>query len=210
MTDPLDVLSLSLDEGTWLVRLARSAAETYLATGRKIAIPDKLPPSVMKKAGVFVTIKSYPKGELRGCIGRPEPSQPLIDALIDSAIDSASRDPRFDPMTKEEVQNSTFEVTVMTPPVLIRVQNPLQYREKIVIGRDGLIVEWEYGAGLLLPQVPVEEGWDVETFLSYACMKAGAHPDYWLIDKVKIYNFQAIIFYEVEPRGEVRQRILAK
>ncbi|MEM0118195.1 MAG: TIGR00296 family protein [Conexivisphaerales archaeon] len=200
---------ITLDDGKWLVKTARRAAETFVAEGKKIPIPDDTPAIAKNKMGVFVTIKSYPKDELRGCIGRPEPNQPLIEALIDSAIDSATRDPRFDPMSTQELKSSTFEVSVLTPPHVVEVKNPLEYKNKIVIGRDGLIVEWSYGAGLLLPQVPVEEGWDIETYLSYACMKAGAHPDYWLIDKVRIYSFQAIIFYEEAPGGEVRQRFLA-
>jgi uncharacterized protein (TIGR00296 family) len=202
--------SFTVEEGKWLVKTARKAAETFVEKGERISIPDDTPAIARQKMGVFVTIKKYPSDELRGCIGRPEPNQSLVEALIDSAIDSATRDPRFEPMTSKELEESTFEVSVLTVPMPVQVKNPLEYKNKIVIGRDGLIVEWDYGAGLLLPQVPVEEGWDIETYLSYACMKAGAHPDYWLIDKVRILSFQAIIFYEAAPRGDVRQRLLAK
>lgn len=199
---------VSEEEGKWLVKVAREAAATFLRSRSRIRRPDNLPPFAMQKAGVFVTIRKYPGNELRGCIGRPEPNQTLIDALIDSAIDSSVNDPRFEPMKEEELSQTTFEVSVLTPPKLLEVKNPLEYRRKVEIGRDGLIAEWDYGAGLLLPQVPVEEGWDVETYLSYACMKAGAHPDYWLLGKVNLYSFQAIIFYEEEPWGVVRQKVL--
>jgi len=210
MSDTSKLESFTIEEGTWLVKTARRAAEAYVTTGERIPVPTDTPSLAKQKMGVFVTIKSYPKDELRGCIGRPEPNQPLVEALIDSAIDSATRDPRFEPINAKELQESIFEVSVLSPPVPVQVKNPLEYKSKIVIGRDGLIVEWSYGAGLLLPQVAVEEGWDIETYLSYACMKAGAHPDYWLIDKVRILSFQAIIFYEATPRGDVRQRFLAK
>src|SRR5579875_1665719 len=115
--------SFTVEEGKWLVKTARKAAETFVEKGERISIPDDTP-----------------------AIGRPEPNQSLVEALIDSAIDSATRDPRFEPMTSKELEESTFEVSVLTVPMPVQVKNPLEYKNKIVIGRDGLIVEWDYGA----------------------------------------------------------------
>jgi len=83
------------------------------------------------------------------------------------------------------------------------VPNPKEYCSKIKVGRDGLIVERSFCKGLLLPQVPVEWKWDEETFLCQCCMKAGLPPDSWLLDETKVYTFQAIIFEEKTPGGEV-------
>jgi len=130
--------SFTNEEGRWLVRTARRAAETFVEKGERIPIPDDTPAIAKQKMGVFVTIKKYPSDELRGCIGRPEPSQTLIEALIDSAIDSATRDPRFEPMTSKELEESTFEVSVLSPPLPVQVKNPLEYKNKIVIGGTGL------------------------------------------------------------------------
>ncbi|MEM4214077.1 MAG: TIGR00296 family protein, partial [Candidatus Methanomethylicaceae archaeon] len=97
---------------------------------------------------------------------------------------------------------------VLTPPVLLEVNDPKEYPKRIKVGRDGLVVEMGYYKGLLLPQVPVEYGWDEETFLSECCMKAGLPPDSWLSRDVKIYTFSAEVFTEVSPGGEIVRKEL--
>ncbi|MFX1502655.1 MAG: TIGR00296 family protein, partial [Promethearchaeota archaeon] len=102
------------------------------------------------------------------------------------------------------------EISILTPPKLIEVNSPDEYVDKIVIGRDGLIAEKGMRRGLLLPQVPVDHdrNWDVETFLSQTCSKAWLDSDAWREKNTKIYSFQAILFEEREPRGEVERKYL--
>ncbi|MDI6642595.1 MAG: TIGR00296 family protein [Candidatus Hodarchaeaceae archaeon] len=198
---------LSLEEGTLLVRTARRTIETYLRERRKPSAP-KVPPKLREPRGVFVTL--IKGGELRGCIGHPLPTTPLIDAVIDSAISSATRDPRFPPMVPEELTEVEVEVSALTKPEPIKVKTPREYPEHVVIGRDGLIVECGGYAGLLLPQVAVEWGWDSEEFLSQTCLKAGLPPDSWLDKDVQIRKFSAQVFREKGPRGEVEERKLTE
>jgi uncharacterized protein (TIGR00296 family) len=198
----------SLEEGEYLVALARRSMETYLREGRRIPEPPDAPERLRAMRGAFVTLRTHPGGELRGCIGRPYPAQPLVRAVIDSAIDAAVNDPRFEPMSAEEADRVTVEVSVLTEPKDVHYRSPLELKGRVKVGRDGLIVIWSMGSGLLLPQVPVEEGWDVEEYLSYACMKAGAPPDCWLTMRPRIQAFQAVVFEEVSPRGEVVKRSL--
>lgn len=188
---------LTLDEGKLLVKLARKTIETYLREDRKPQVP-KVPAKLREHRGVFVTLNK--EGELRGCIGHPLPTIPLVDAVIDSAISSATRDPRFPPVTPEELPALEVEVSVLSKPEPIKVKSPREYPKHIVIGRDGLIIEWSGYAGLLLPQVPVEWGWDAEEFLSHACMKAGLMPDHWLHEGVRINKFSAQVFREKTRR----------
>jgi len=201
---------LSDGEGELLVRLARRAVEEYLTKGRIIRAPADVPSKLTRHCGVFVTLNKVLDGrrELRGCIGLPYPTTPLIDAVIESAISSATRDPRFPPVTPNELSHIVFEVSVLTPPELILVGSPSEYPSKIRVGEDGLIVERGIYKGLLLPQVPVEWGWDEEEFLCQCCMKAGLPPDCWLLHDTKIYRFKAIIFEEETPRGRVRRKEL--
>ncbi|TET01752.1 MAG: TIGR00296 family protein [Hadesarchaea archaeon] len=194
---------LTLKEGKLLVKLARKTIETYLHEDRKPQVP-KVPAKLCKHRGVFVTLNK--EGELRGCIGHPLPTTPLVDAVIDSAISSATRDPRFPPVTPEELPALEVEVSVLSKPEPIKVKSPREYPNHIVIGRDGLIIEWSGYAGLLLPQVPVEWGWDAEEFLSHACMKAGLMPDHWLREGVHISKFSAQVFRERRPSGEVEEQ----
>ncbi|MBX5327855.1 MAG: TIGR00296 family protein [Candidatus Bathyarchaeota archaeon] len=201
---------LSLDEGEFLVTLARKAVEEYLKSRRQISPPKNIDDKLMQPCGVFVTINSIESGEkeLRGCIGYPYPTTPLVQAVIESAISSATQDPRFYPLSLDELDKVVFEVSVLTPPQIIEVKKPNEYPNKIKIGEDGLIVERGMFKGLLLPQVPVEWEWDAEEFLCQCCMKAGLSPDYWLLDGTKIYKFQAIIFEEEKPKGKVKRKVL--
>jgi len=199
---------LTQEEGEFLVKLARNAAETYLKKGEILKVPDTVQPKLKERCGVFVTINSVKdkKHQLRGCIGFPHPTTMLAQAVIESAISSATQDPRFLPMKAEELDHIVFEVSVLTPPEPVEVKNPRDYCSKIKVGRDGLIVERTYSKGLLLPQVPVELNWDEETFLCECCVKAGLPPDSWLLNGTKVYRFQAIIFEETSPKGKIQRK----
>ncbi len=203
---------LSLEEGTFLIQLARSAVKEYLTTGKTVKAPEKTPKKLFERCGVFVTINSLKNREkaLRGCIGYPYPTNPLVEAVIDSGTSAATRDPRFYPLSLEELGNVVFEVSVLTPPEPIEVEKPEAYVAKIKVGEDGLIVEKGVFKGLLLPQVPVELGWCNEEFLCHCCIKAGLPPDSWLTKGTKIYKFSAIIFEEETPQGEVKRVNLSR
>jgi len=201
---------LNLEEGRFLVQLARKAVEEHLKNTKRISLPEDAPKKLLQSCGVFVTINSVKhKGrELRGCIGLPYPTTPLVQAVIESAISSATQDPRFYPLSLKELDNVVFEVSVLTPPQVIEVKKPSEYTSKIKVGEDGLIVEKGMSKGLLLPQVPVEWKWNEEEFLCQCCIKAGLPPDCWLLKGTKIYKFQAIVFEEEKPRGEVKRKAL--
>ncbi len=189
---------LTLEEGRTAVRLARKAIETYLAE-RKV-IQDRLPGVFEQKRGVFTTLTKH--GELRGCIGFPYPIKRLDEAIIESAIAAATEDPRFPPVTLEEMDEIIVEVTVLTPPEKINAK-PIELPKHVEIGKHGLMVKRGFYSGLLLPQVAVEYGFDAEEFLSQTCMKAGLPPDCWLMEGTEVYRFEGQIFKEIEPRGEV-------
>jgi uncharacterized protein (TIGR00296 family) len=200
------LFELAEDDGKFLIKLVRSTVETFLKTGHMLELPKNTLQKFYRKCGVFVTINMLDKGEkvLRGCIGYPYPTNSLVEAIIDSAINAATEDPRFPAMTFDELDQCVFEVSVLTPPELIQVNNSKEYSQQIRVGKDGLIVEKGYNKGLLLPQVPVEWQWNEEEFLCQCCMKAGLPPDSWLTRDTKIYRFTAIIFKEQTPNGEIK------
>lgn len=198
----------SIEEGEYLVKLARETIEGYLSDGKVLETPEDMPEKLMERTGVFVTLKSYPEDDLRGCIGYPEPIMPLGEATIKAAISSATKDPRFKPVSSAEFDHITVEISILTPPELIEVEKPTGYLTEIEIGRDGLIVEKGMFRGLLLPQVPVEQGWNKEEFLSGTCMKAGLMPDSWYDLETRVYKFSGKVFSEIEPKGEVIERSL--
>ncbi len=196
----------TLEDGKAAVRLARTVIEHHL-TYKSLPKLD-IPKTFQRKCGVFVTINTYPAHRLRGCIGYPEPLFDLTKALINAAKSAATQDPRFPPMHPDELDHVIIEVTLLTPPELIVVKEPEEYLSAVVIGRDGLIAEQTPFKGLLLPQVPVEWGWDVREFLAHTCMKAGLSPDAWRDPSTKMYRFSGRIFCEKEPNGEVIEKPL--
>ena len=101
-----------------------------------------------------------------------------------------------DSVKTDELSDIVFEVTVLTPPVEIIVTDPMEYLEKIKVGRDGLIIKHSFSSGLLLPQVPAEYGWNVEEFLQHTCEKAGLEKNTWKNEKVKIEKFEGIVYKE--------------
>jgi uncharacterized protein (TIGR00296 family) len=194
---------ISDSEGSELVRLARKAVEKYLHESVVIQ-PEKTDDC---KAGVFVTLNYLTRSNeehLRGCIGFPLPEKKLHQSVIEAAIAAAIHDPRFSPVDKHELDNIIFELSVLTPFEEIRCK-PANYKKEIMIGRDGLILHWRYGSGLLLPQVPIELNWNVDDYLANICYKAGASPDAWLDPASKLFKFQAIVFKEVEPKGKIER-----
>jgi uncharacterized protein len=201
---------LTDEEGKFLVELARNAVKQYLTNGRRVQPPADTPKKFFECCGVFVTINSveYGKPELRGCIGYPYPTNPLVEAVVDSAIQAATGDPRFPSMSTKELPHILFEVSVLTPPELIAASNPKEYVSKFKVGEHGLIVERGAFKGLLLPQVPIEWGWCEEEFLCQCCMKAGLPPDTWITKGTRIYKFKGIIFEEQTPCGAVKRKTL--
>ena len=203
---------LSDEEGKLLVNLARTTVKTYLETGEPPKPPANTPPKLFENCGVFVTLNRLKNGakQLRGCIGLPYPTNPLVEAVIDAAVSAATQDPRFEPLTPKELDSIVFEVSVLTPPEEVVVDNPQEYLNNIKVGEHGLIVEKGFRKGLLLPQVPVEWGWCEEEFLCQCSVKAGLPPDSWLTKGAKIYRFSAIVFEEEEPFGKVKRKKLTE
>jgi len=203
----------TLEEGKALIKFARENIEHFLKNSKRIIIPDDLKEKFSDKYGAFVTlnVSNVEGNPLRGCIGYIEPKFSLYDVVHRVSVSSATEDPRFPSVTLEEMDNIVIEISILTPPKLIKVSDPNDYLEKIVIGRDGLIIEKGMRRGLLLPQVPVDHdrNWGVETFLEHTCNKAWLSSEAWReIKSTKIFSFQAILFEEEVPRGEVVRKYL--
>lgn len=197
---------LSVEQGTILVKYARGIVESFV---KDEILPSRPSNSILQKnMGVFVTLHTYPYHQLRGCIGIPEPVMTLDEAMKEAAM-SSTQDPRFPTLKRNELTSVIVEVTVLTPPELIHVKEPREYLKKIIIGKHGLIIRKNGYSGLLLPQVPIEQGWGVEEFLVQTCYKAWLPPDSWLDPQTKIYAFTGQVFTEMNPYGEIQEKSLA-
>lgn len=191
---------LTDEDGTLLVQTARKIVTEYITKHHKLELDEKIREKFSFDAGIFVTLNV--SSDLRGCIGFPMPRR-LNNALVDAAIAAATEDPRFTPITKDEIDKITFEVTILTPPVEIKVDDPSKLVSYIKVGRDGLIVKQGFYSGLLLPQVPVEHGWTEEEFLSHTCQKAGLSSNCWKDKKTTVFSFEGMIFKEESPNGKI-------
>jgi AmmeMemoRadiSam system protein A len=139
------------------------------------------------RAGAFVTLRKA--GELRGCIGYPEPTLPLLDAVERCAVSAALADPRFPPLSAHEWTGVLLEISVLGPI------EPVRDIEEVEVGRHGLVVEFGSRRGLLLPQVAIEWQWDAVEFVSQTCVKAGLPRDAWR-NGARWYKFEAEVFGE--------------
>lgn len=175
-----------------LLRIARESIATVLGGRAPEVNLDDFDDVLRRPAGAFVTLTTRGSGDLRGCIGSIRAVEPLVRAVVSSAISAAFRDPRFPPLHAGELERLALEISVMGPI------EPVRDFEEIVVGRDGLIVSRGRSAGLLLPQVATEYGWDRDTFLSQTCVKAGLPRDAWRDPDTRVEKFSAFVFGEEE------------
>lgn len=182
--------ALTAEERRSLVRVARGALEAHLGGTRRALAPTALP-SLREKRGAFVTLRESGSGELRGCVGLLRAEQALEDTVAEMAVAAATADGRFAPVTAEELPGLRIEVSALGP---LRPIRP----EEVEVGRHGLLISYGGRRGVLLPQVPVEHGWDRETFLDHTCIKAGLPPDTWRKPGVELLGFAAEVFEEEE------------
>ena len=180
---------LSPEQRATLLGIARQSIEAVLEGRRPEVEVSALDAELRRPSGAFVTLNER-GGELRGCIGSIEAVVPLAQAVASSAVNAAFRDPRFYPVTREELPNLHMEISVMSPIVIVDDVDAIE------VGRDGLIISRGGRAGLLLPQVAAEYGWDRDTFLRQTCIKAGLTPESWRLPDCRIEKFSAEVFGE--------------
>ncbi|MBU0515213.1 MAG: AmmeMemoRadiSam system protein B [Proteobacteria bacterium] len=175
----------SAAERRHLKKIARRAVVARL-TGRPAPRIRPRFKALGRRRGAFVTIKR--QGRLRGCIGHVRATKPLYLAVAEAALAAAFNDPRFKPITRRELADLEFEISVLSP------FRPVKSFGEIVVGRHGLLIVSGRRAGLLLPQVPVEFGWTREQFLAAVCRKAGLAADAWRGPGPRLYKFTAEVF----------------
>ena len=177
-------------DGEFLVKFARDVIERFVKN-EIIETSSNYPKKLDEKGGVFVTLEE--NGELRGCIGLPYPEKPIIEAVKEAAI-SATHDPRFPPLSIDELNKITIEVSVLTEPEKINFKTPEELLSKIIPNKDGLILKNGWNSGLFLPQVWKQIPSKKE-FLENLCYKAGlSDPEAWKSSDV--YKFQVQSFKE--------------
>ena len=191
---------MNLEQGKNLVKLARNSIITYFSHDNLDLEDTK---KFQDKQGVFVTLTKNSK--LRGCIGFPYPIMPLQKAVIEAARAAAFEDPRFPQVEEQEMNDVCVEVSVLTVPKLIEVDNAQEYLKKIKIGKHGLIIRKNIFSGLLLPQVFTDYNCTPEQALEMTCQKAGLNKDGWKSKDADIYRFSAQIFKEEKPNGKITE-----
>lgn len=181
---PSDAAEFSSQERHLLLQLAHQSIEAALE-GRRL---ETTAPTghLAEYRGAFTTL--HLGGKLRGCIGYVFPTQPLYRTVAETARAAAFDDPRFEPVRLAEAPELKIEISVLSALKPIAA-------EDVIVGKHGLVVIEGSRRGLLLPQVPVEWGWDRETFLSQTCMKAGLVPNAWQ-HGAELQAFTAEVFGE--------------
>jgi AmmeMemoRadiSam system protein A len=171
-----------------LLRVARKALHDYLASGEHPEVPTGSG-ALLRPRAVFVTLRHRETRTLRGCIGHVTARGPLVEAVIRMAIAAGTEDPRFPPVEADELPDLRIEISALTPAEPIAPSD-------VVIGTHGLMIRAQGRSGLLLPQVPVEQGWDRETFLAAVCRKAGLPDGTWADDDTELQAFECEVWEE--------------
>jgi uncharacterized protein (TIGR00296 family) len=195
-------------EGVAGLRLARAALDAAVRGEPypPAASAGTSAPFLEEKRGVFVTLLEYPSDDLRGCIGFPLPHFPLREGIPQAARAAALEDPRFPPVRPSELDRVVVELSILTVPEPVPGSTPEERVRGVTVGVHGLIVDGFGTSGLLLPQVAPEQGWDAERFLAGTCEKAGLPSRAWREPGVRVRRFQARIYREAAPHGEVVER----
>jgi len=180
---------LSAEEKRELLAVAREAIASALK-GEPYTVPSPATEALAQPAGAFVTLRL--DHELRGCIGYVESEKPLVQVVAEVAVKAALEDPRFMPLTQEEFEHVTVEVSVLSP--LRRIHSV----EEIEIGVHGIVVAMGLRRGLLLPQVAVEYHLDREAFVAAALRKAGLPPSVRHAPDLEMYVFEAEVVTEAD------------
>jgi hypothetical protein len=180
--------TLTKNDKKALLALARESISRYLST-RTVPEASGLGPGALEKRGVFVTLKKH--GDLRGCIGRMIPDQPLQTLVSIVALQSALEDPRFNRVTLPELKDIEIEISVLTPMKVV------PNADHIVVGRDGVLIRKGGFSAVFLPQVAPEQGWSRDEMLDHLCRKAGLAPGSWKYG-AELSTFQAIVFGEAD------------
>jgi len=180
--------SLSNDAKRFLIRIALDAIISKFKQQRLTINTSNIPDELNFKAGCFVTIQK--NGALRGCIGNFREDKNIVENVAEMALQAAFNDVRFPPLSENELEQITIEISVLSPMI------PVNSFDEIVIGRDGLYITKYFNSGVLLPQVATEHGWDVTEFLEYTCLKAGLPKNAYEDTDTKIYRFEALVFSE--------------
>ncbi len=178
-------LGLSEEERVELHRIAKTVIENK-ARGEAVPAFSPVGDKLREERGAFVCV--YKQGMLRGCIGLIEASGPLHKTVEQMAESAAFRDPRFRPISADELPYLNLEISVLTP--LQKIDSP----DEIQVGKHGILIRRGYLSGLLLPQVATERDWDRLTFLQETCRKAGLPRDAWKDKASEIYIFSADVF----------------
>ena len=183
-------MALEVPPGTpaGLAGLARAALAAALRGEPAPALPAATGAAVRR--GAFVTLRKA--GELRGCIGHLSADRPVVEVVCEMAVAAALDDPRFPPVTVDELMEITVEVSVVTPPRRLEPVDP----GAVTVGRHGLIVRHGRAAALLLPQVAVEHGLDALGFLEAVCHKAGLNAGAWRHPEAEVLVFEAEVVDE--------------
>ncbi|MBF0298508.1 MAG: AmmeMemoRadiSam system protein A [Oligoflexia bacterium] len=189
-------MNVTLAEKKSLLFIARIMLENYLKNKKTLTIEElekeyniSVNDGLKQKCGGFVTLKK--NGDLRGCIGEIIPRRSAIEVVMERSIDAAVNDNRFNPVTFNELKEIDIEISLLTPPKKVNSYN------EIIIFKHGMVLSKGWNSAVFLPQVAVEQGWNLPTTLTYLSQKAGLPSDAWK-KGASFEVFEAIVFGEKE------------
>lgn len=196
----------SLKEGEELVRAARHSIELHLSSPRfNKGIIERQLAHFTDHHGLFVTIEHYPTRTMRGRMGVPSSKVPIHSLLPDVAVAAATNDKRYVPVSHMEFEDITVGVDIISKPEALKGRSAFLRKKEIEIGRDGLMIEYGFHSGAVLPIEPVEKGWNKQQLFEHLCMEAALPEGTWQKPNANLFRFSAQMFRELSPRGPIEE-----
>jgi len=189
-------IKLSSDQGRFLIVEARKTIRNKLlkpSQQNEVTSPNEADPMLQRKGGTFVTLSKH--GKLRGCIGHIIAHESIVESIRHNALNAAFKDPRFSPVSIDELNDIHIEVSVLTEPELVHYNNIDELKAKLRQGIDGVIIQKENKNATFLPQVWKQLP-DHESFLSNLCIKAGLPSSAWKNENITVFTYQVQAFEE--------------
>ena len=182
--------AISAKEQNILLTQAREVISAELEKRKPSFSGENDSTALKTPCGAFVSLHIEPGHKLRGCIGRMTANLPLIETVRIMAKEAAFGDPRFEPLKKDELANLHIEISALSP------MTPCPDPTKVKVGVHGLLLKGRGRSGVLLPQVPEEQGWNLDEYLDYICVKAGLPQGSCGDPDTQLYTFTAVVFGE--------------
>ncbi len=202
-------MEYSLEDGERLIKAARYSIELFLKSPRfESRIIENHIKQYAEHRGVYILLYHYPTITMRGSSGFSRPVSQLNKLVVEAAIAAATEDPKHVPVSEPELDECVIELYILSDPERVEKRDNRKITKLIKAGKDGVMIQYGFKSGVILPTIAARNGWKQEEMLDNACIEAGLPKDSWKRKEIELHRFTAKVFRESRPHGMVEEIVL--